>query len=203
MRHLLIATLLLTSMAYATKRHLKPDTRVFIPTREAQVEQNRVIDQYNLRRIENEAELAQAILQGTVVKIIPSSRLMVSDKIPKLRQAALPSTVRFLNQIAQQFYDTFKQPLLVTSAVRPLTVQRRLLRWNKNAAPLVGEIASSHPTGATVDISRRHMTAAQNKFMEQLLLEYAIRNRVIVLEEEHQACFHVFIIPTKEPLNDY
>ena len=104
-----------------------------------------------------------------------------------------------LRELSYQYLMKFGQPLELTSAVRTVQVQRRLLHWNKNAAPIHGETASSHMTGATVDISRRRMTPFQSRWMELLLTEYAVQNRIVFLEEKVQPCFHIFVIP-QEPL---
>lgn len=189
---------MLISPLSATRRHSKPDTRVFIPTAQAQLEQNRVIDQQKLERITDEKRLAELLSEHRLVVIQPTQALSLG-LLPRTRRACLPSTLSFLTMISEVYFNTFQQPLLVTSAVRPLTVQRRLLRWNRNAAPTTGPLASSHPTGATVDISRRQMTASQLRFMESLLLLHASLGRVIVLEEKHQACFHIFVIPKELP----
>jgi hypothetical protein len=57
-----------------------------------------------------------------------------------------------------------------------------------------GETASSHETGATIDIAKRGMTSAQLQWMRAMLSYEVVMNRAIVEEERHQACFHTFIM---------
>lgn len=193
------------SMAYKRPKHHpkhlpRVDTRVFIPTKEAQIQQNLWEEKFGLKPIENDSELLALVRTGALVQIVSSSSIVIDPKLPLKRRYCRPWTLALIQSIAQQYETAFREPLVITSAVRTVKVQRSLLHWNRNAAAIHGEMASSHLTGATVDVARRDMTAEQTRFMEQLLLEYALQNRVIVLEENGQECFHIFVIPTQEPI---
>jgi hypothetical protein len=78
----------------------------------------------------------------------------------------------------------------VDSAVRPATVQKKLRRWNRNAAPWDGERASSHERGTTIDISR-NLTKTEYRWLVFQLLYYRAVGVVMVIEEK--ACFHIFV----------
>jgi hypothetical protein len=97
----------------------------------------------------------------------------------------------FLGKLASEYYAEFHQPLIVDSAVRPVTVQKWLRRHNASAAPIHGETASSHEAGTTMDLSRR-MTRQQTKWMEWRLFYYEQARQVIIVEEERR-CFHIMI----------
>jgi hypothetical protein len=75
--------------------------------------------------------------------------------------------------------------------------QKKLRRYNKNAAPVEGEVASSHLSGATVDLARRYMTPKEVRWMEIQLFLLHIRGRVEVMEEHRQLCFHIMVLRIK------
>ena len=191
MRKSIPVFLILVATAFG-RRH--PDTRVFVPSIEAVVAQTRVIEEFKLRRVKTDAELHVLVQSGELV-LLCAPGLRIDPRLSANRRYVLPQTREVISALAAEFAARFDAPLTVTSAVRPESVQRRLLRWNRNAAPVNGERASSHMTGATVDITRRGMSSSQVKWMEDALLNLAIRNRVIVLEEKRQPCFHIFVIP--------
>jgi hypothetical protein len=208
MRYLLLSIMLLSTFAAgASRRHSKPvkhDSRLFIPTPEAQAAQNEVIDRLGLMRIQNDQQLTSLELSGTLVPLHPEyGTLTVSPRLPARRRACLYTTSMLLLDVSRAYFKAFRTTLTVTSAVRTTRDQKQLLRWNRNAAPASGPMASSHLTGAAVDIARRGMTGVQTRFMEQTLLEEALLGRVIVLEENGQMCFHIFFIPEEPWLITY
>jgi Family of unknown function (DUF5715) len=113
---------------------------------------------------------------------------VISPKLPIERRYALPATIDFVYDLSRKYYGSFKQPLMVDSAVRPATIQRDL--HLRSAAPAYGERASTHERGTTVDISKR-MTRAQHDWMVMRLLYYRAIGRVLVIEE--RGCFHIFV----------
>jgi hypothetical protein len=197
---LLCLTLCLTANASAKShrkhRHHGVDTRVFTPTRESQLAQNVAIEEMGLERIRDDKQL-RALVQQNMLVPVQAAHVAIDKRLPKDRRYARPWVNTFLTEVAEAYYAEFSKSLILTSAVRTERVQRRLLRWNRNAAPVHGEVASSHLTGATIDISRGRMSKAENCFMEALLMDYARRNRVIVLEENGQRCFHIFTMPER------
>lgn len=180
--------LLLVASAFA-RRHPKPDTRLFVPCVEAAEAQTRVSQETGLTRIKNDRELQEMVKSGALV---PLEGVRVDPRLPTNRRYVRPWTRDVISALSAEFSARFSTPLTVTSAVRPESVQRRLRRWNRNAAPAT---VSSHPTGTTVDVTRRGMTQEQVRFVEDALLNLAMLNRVIVLEEKRQPCFHIFVIP--------
>jgi hypothetical protein len=74
-----------------------------------------------------------------------------------------------------------------------MAVQRGLMRWNPNAAPIHGDVASSHLAGTTVDLERRRLTQEQIWWIEGYLL--GMGDSVIVIEELREPCFHIMVLP--------
>jgi hypothetical protein len=106
---------------------------------------------------------------------------------------AKPWTRDFVADLSDAYYQQFRTPLIVTSAVRTVEYQKKLRRRNHNAAPELGETASSHLAGLTVDISKRGMTRAQHKWFENYLANMRDQNFVEAAEERRQACFHIMV----------
>jgi len=71
--------------------------------------------------------------------------------------------------------------------------QQKLRRHNGNAAPEVGEHASSHLAGITVDLAQRGVTRAQHTWIEEYLKNLRDQGLVEAAEERRQACFHVMV----------
>jgi Family of unknown function (DUF5715) len=95
--------------------------------------------------------------------------------------------------LSSAYYERFRTPLTVTSAVRTIEYQKKLRRRNRNAAPEMGETASSHLAGLTIDISKRGMTRTQHKWFEDYLANMRDQNLVEAAEERRQACFHIMV----------
>lgn len=195
---LVLIALGIPAVARTKHRHHRPDTRMFPPTREAQLKQNIIIDAYGLPRIVDDTQLRSLVQQGELVPLLATKTVIIDPRLPKARRYCRPWVNLLLAEMGQEYYGRFGEALVVTSAVRTEKTQRRLMRYNRNAAPAYGEAASSHLTGSTVDISRRHMSPEQTRFVEGLLFLHSAMNHVIVAEENGQMCFHLFIIPRKE-----
>lgn len=146
-----------------------------------------------LERIVDEHRLAELVADGTLVALLPNSAVVIAPSLPPNRRYVLPMARDLVQNLASAYYAEFGLPLQIDSAVRSKDVQRKLRHRNKSAAPVDGEVASSHEAGTTVDFSRR-MTKRQLKWLEWRLLYYYGRNLVLVEEEKH--CVHV--MATKE-----
>jgi hypothetical protein len=189
----LLLSLILSSGFAEAKRHKnsKPYFAALPPSRYSLLLQNRMVDQMGLERIEDEKKLSRRIEDETLVALPISDAVKIAPSLPSNRRYVLPLTRQFILALASDYYAEFHQPLMVDSAVRPATVQKKLHRHNGCAAPANGPTASSHETGATVDFSRR-MSKAQTQWLEQRLLLYSYLGYVIVEEERH--CFHVMVL---------
>lgn len=175
---------------------------MFPPSAESLVTQNMWIDLYGLHRYQDDQDLARAVKVQELVPIIESPALTVSPSLPPNRRYIRPWVQSFLDEVSQAYYEEFGEPLVITSAVRTVKVQRSLLHWNRNAAPAHGDRASSHLAGSTIDIARRNMTPEQNRWMEFVLQGYALNDLILAEEETGQMCFHIFVMPDTQYVHE-
>jgi hypothetical protein len=155
--------------------------------------QNARLDADGLERIEDEADLADRIEHGLLVPIPASDALAVNPELPAMHRYCRPWTADFLADLALAHSVEFHRPIEVSSAVRTIEYQKRLMRTNGNAAPAEGDIASPHLTGATVDIAKAGMSRAEIAWMRQRLLRLEVDGKIDVEEEFHQSCFHIAV----------
>ena len=177
--------------AEAKRKHYSSSNTLLKPSHQSLLLQNQVINQMALQRFQNEKEVKDAVRRGVLVALPINDAVIIAPSLPSNRRYVLPMVNSFLVKLASEYYAEFHQSLMVDSAVRSRDVQRRLRRRNRSAAPVDGECASSHETGATVDLSR-HMTKRQEHWMDWWLTYYMLRNLVIVEKETH--CYHIFVM---------
>src|SRR5208282_266650 len=199
---LVLLSLVPTSGALRQPRHrqrraslihhfFKPKHHVYLafpPTHESLIIQNAEANRLGLERYEDNKALSAAVEREELVPLPLSVSLTVDRRLDPKRRYCRLWVAQFLTDLSESYYETFHQPLLIDSAVRTVKVQRSLLRWNKNAAPAHGEIASVHLAGIAVDIARRPLTGVQIRWLETRLLYYHALGLVIVEEELRQPC---------------
>lgn len=178
------------------KRHPASWAPMFPPTHGSLLAQNAEIDRMGLPRIKNDRELKELVQDGELVPIPVGEHLIVDKHLPENRRYCRPWTALFLTRLSDAFYAQFHEPIMVDSAVRTVEVQKKLRRWNGNAAPAEGETASSHLAGTTIDLARRQMTPAQAQWVELYLLPLHAQGMVEVEEEFRQRCFHIMVAGT-------
>lgn len=157
------------------------------------VRQNEEIDRLGLPRIEDEGQLEELKASEQLVPLAGSKAFIVDPHLDREYRYAKPWTRDFVSDLSDAYYEQFHAPLTVTSAVRTIEYQRKLRRRNRNAAPELGETASSHLAGLTIDISKRGMTRAQHKWFENYLAKMREENLIEAAEERRQACFHIMV----------
>ena len=86
----------------------------------------------------------------------------------------------------------------MNSAVRTIAYQKELRKTNKNAAPTDGDEQTSHTTGATFDIGKLGLKGKHIKWLRQHLLALKKAKKGEVVEEMHQAVFHVMVFKPVE-----
>ena len=122
----------------------------------------------------------EAAEDGRFVRVPSSSDLAVKGaSFPYV----LPATRDWVTAFAEQYHDACKQPLVVTSGVRPTDEQPR------NASPM-----SVHPTGMAIDLRRpsgRCLT-----WLRQQLVAQERAGTVEATEERRPAHFHVAVLPS-------
>lgn len=188
-----------TAVARSTRkpRHLSRSRRVIWNpvlrgSYESMLRQNEEIDRLELPRIADEVELMELEARHELVPIEESEGVHVAIREASHRYCR-PWTETFLQDLGAAYYQEFRQPIQVNSAVRTVEQQHKLRRHNGNAAPETGEIASSHLAGLTVDISKRGLTRKQHKFVEDYLFRLREEGLLEGAEERRQPVFHVMI----------
>jgi len=159
---------------------------------ESMLRQNEEIDRLELPRIADEVELMELEARQELVPIEESQGVHISIPEASHRYCRV-WTENFLQDLGAAYYQEFRQPIQVNSAVRTVEQQHKLRRHNRNAAPETGEIASSHLAGLTVDLNKRGLTRAQHKFVEDYLFSLREAGLIEVAEERRQPVFHVMV----------
>jgi Family of unknown function (DUF5715) len=157
------------------------------------VRQNERSEADSLERIEDDADLADRISRGMLVHVPESAALAVNSNLPEDRRYCRPWTASFLKDLARAHLAQFRSPIMVSSAVRTVEYQRRLMRSNGNAAAAEGDIVSPHLTGATIDIAKSGFSRREITWMRNQLLPIQNAGLIDVEEEFKQACFHITV----------
>jgi Family of unknown function (DUF5715) len=155
--------------------------------------QNEQADEQGMARITDEGMLQRYARTGLLVKVSPSSRTYYLKGVPARYGYLRPWSKRFLEQVGHQYHIKFKDRLRVTSLVRTSRLQLQLAGYNGNAAPAFGRTQSSHLTGATLDISKAKMSAAQKEWMRAKLLSLSGNGYLYGIEERVQPTFHIMV----------
>lgn len=169
-------------------------------THESLERQNEMSEAEGLERIQDEADLADRIAHGLLVPVPVSAALSVNGNLPENHRYCRPWTARFLADLARQHAAQFHRPLEVSSAVRTVEYQKRLMGTNGNAAAAEGDIVSPHLTGATIDIAKNGLGRQEIAWMRSSLLAMEQARMIDVEEEFHQACFHITVYKNYAPM---
>jgi len=160
---------------------------------ESLIRQNEKTNADNLERIEDDADLRARISNGQLVRVPESEGLTVNAQLPEDRRYCRPWTAKFLSDLARAHETQFHRAFEVSSAVRTVEYQKRLMRTNGNAAPAVGDVASPHLTGATIDIAKHGLTRNELYWMRNRLAALQDEGKIDVEEEFRQSCFHITV----------
>lgn len=155
--------------------------------------QNQRLEAEGLERIEDESDLAARIAHHLLVPVPVSDALAINTNLPVNHRYCRPWTARFLSDLAAAHQAKFHRPLQVSSAVRTVAYQKKLMQVNGNAAPAEGDVVSPHLTGATVDIAKDNLSRAEMAWMRRYLLTIEAQGKIDVEEEFQQACFHIAV----------
>ncbi len=177
----------------ASHRHRMRWNPLFRPSHDSLIRQNQEIDRIELPRIQDDAQLEELKSSRALVPIEASESLRIEPSLDPSRRFCRPWTRDFVEDLSEVYYRHFHEQIQVNSAVRTVTVQKKLRRRNRNAAPAEGETASSHLAGVTVDLQRRGMTKEQVRFVERYLFYLNQLGLVEPEEERRHWCFHVMV----------
>jgi len=161
--------------------------------------QNEKAEAEGLERIEDEEDLSDRIARKFLVPVPVSAALSVNEDLPEHHRYCRPWTARFLADLARAHAAVFHGPLEVSSAVRTVEYQKRLMEVNGNAAAAEGDIVSPHLTGATIDIAKKWMSRQEIGWMRYWLLPLQTAGKIDVEEEFQQACFHITVYKSYVP----
>lgn len=166
---------------------------------EVLVHQNIIADVEGLSRIQDDAQLSAMVHSGDLVALPASLGLTIDPRLPLNRRYCRPWTEAFLSNLAHAHQDIFGRPLQITSAVRTVSFQRHLARYNGNAAPTSGDTASPHLTGEAIDLGKKGMSLKEIAWMRAVLGQLQASGKLDVEEEFEQACFHISVYKTYVP----
>ncbi len=161
--------------------------------------QNERTEADGLERIEDEDDLADRIAHKLLVPVPASLALTVNGNLPVNHRYCRPWTARFLSDLAHSHAAEFHRPLEVSSAVRTVDYQKRLMGINGNAAAAEGDVVSPHLTGATIDIAKGPLSREELAWMRTRLLALEEAGTIDVEEEFQQSCFHITVYKSYTP----
>ena len=166
---------------------------------ESLARQNDKTEDDSLERIEDEDDLADRIARKVLVPVPASAALAVNGDLPENHRYCRPWTALFLANLAKIHAALFHKPIEVSSAVRTVDYQKRLIETNGNAAAAEGDVVSPHVTGATVDIAKQGLSRKEMAWMRGWLLPLQKAGKIDVEEEFRQACFHITVYKAYVP----
>lgn len=147
----------------------------------------------NLERILDDEDLADRIARGMLVPVPASAKLAINQNLPVDRRYCRPWTASFLTDLSRAHAAVFHSPLEVTSAVRTVEYQKKLMKTNGNATAAEGDIVSPHVTGSTIDLAKQGMSRQELGWLRNWLLPLQKAGKIDVAEEFQQACIHVTV----------
>ncbi len=176
------------SLAYADEENLRgsPEARAY---------ENAAADFFGLDRIADDTALRAAIRNDGLERLPNNRYVSWHRKLPESYAYSLPHVDTWLLSYGRDFRKRFGKPITVTSAVRPKSYQEELGLRNRNAAPTDGPFASTHSTGATVDIGYKGLKRKEVAWLSKTLSSMESRGEVQATKERYQACFHVMVYP--------
>lgn len=168
---------------------------LLIATASSQAIQNEKANEYDLSRMRNRSMIRRFYRAGLLDLVPTRTRYYYLHDIPRAYHYLRPWTKLFLDRLSREYYARFGQRLRITSMIRTVRMQQRLIRRNPNAARATGPDRSSHLTGATLDISKRFMSYRGQLWMRHVLFRLAESGYLYAIEEFVEPCFHVMVYP--------
>lgn len=156
-------------------------------------QQNEKADRDHLSRMADDAMAARWVRLKLLEPVAAKTSTYYLHQIRQPNRYLRPWTKLFLARLSRQYYARFKTPLRVTSLLRPAEYQRSLQRRNGNAGSYRGPKASTHLTGAALDISKKGMTSRQLSWMRSVLSSLNEKGHIYGIEEFKQPHFHVMV----------
>jgi len=162
-------------------------------SKQALIIENHLANRDNLDRISSDKMLKQLQKNRRLVPLPQTKQIKIDRRLQSKFRWCRPWVPPFLVTFAVEYYKRFHTPLQVNSAIRTLEYQIRLQYTNPNAASPYGPTASTHPTGATIDIAKKKMTPSELTWVRHYLGNKMANYKIHVIEEFHQAVFHIMV----------
>jgi hypothetical protein len=147
-----------------------------------------------LSRLRTRAALDRFVRAGLLVPVPEEARGFRVVGVPRWRRVARPWARLFVQQLGEALHTLFGSRLRVTDLTRTVAVQETLGKWNGNAAPAWGAVASTHLTGAAVDLSKVEHSDIELAWLRLVLARLTARGLVSAIEEFAQPHFHVMVL---------
>lgn len=169
------------------------DRTLLMADESSQVLQNTRADVDDLSRMRDIGMVRRFVHRKYLVPVPASTQGYYLHTVQPTYRYSRPWTKLFLDRLSRQFHAKFNQRLRVTSLVRTTASQMQLARYNANAADASGSLRSSHLTGASLDISKRFMSAVARQWMRDVLYSLREQGYLYAIEEFEQPTFHVMV----------
>ena len=153
-------------------------------------------DKEKLIRIENENQLEEMKKFGLLVELPKNEYLKIDSRLNANYHWCLPVVKDFLTKLLEDFHKSSqksKHKIQINSAVRTVEYQNELRKRNKNAVEAEGPYATSHTTGATIDIAKLNLSTKELKWIKKYLLNLEKNGKIEATEEHYQAVFHIMV----------
>ncbi|MBN7810912.1 hypothetical protein J0A68_08100 [Algoriphagus sp. H41] len=181
---------------------LEPSTEIELPTFSGRLGKDAYDDHLNAAElkgiglIQDEEQLRKLVENSVLVKAEAGAGYQVDSLTYSHPYFSLQSK-KVLDEIGQTFETLNGQGnyFTVTSGTRTMEQQKKLSRRNRNATK--GE--SSHSYGVSFDISYVRFNGEKNydrkaqKDLEAVLNHFQKENKIFVIKERRQACYHVTV----------
>ncbi len=189
----IIIVIAIICIAAGSHRGLRHSIAYYLKgSKKSQRKQNQVAYHEGLTRIKDDKQLKKFTKAKILVPI--SSKVRVDHRLARKFRVVRPEANKLLVDLTKAGKNRFHKNIVkVNSAVRTIAYQKKLRHRNGNAAKISGPLASSHPTGATVDIAKKGLSRPQLQWMRYRLAMLEDRGLIEVTEEHRQPVFHLMV----------
>jgi uncharacterized protein YcbK (DUF882 family) len=153
-----------------------------------------------LKLFETDEDVRIAVESGELVALdkrppLTTGQITYDYTLPEARLLARQITFDFVQRLKEKSLYSENIKLLITSAVRPVSFQRKLIADGAPAAT-----RSSHTYGIAFDIAKKWFEENNPevaRVLHQTLRQYANRGEIHLVREDHIGVWHVAITPSK------
>lgn len=112
-----------------------------------------------------------------------------------------PAAKKILEEVADSYQKKFNRPLIITSLTRSMDYQIKLNEISANSFKVMGKDSRPpHSSGSAFDIARKHLTAEEQNFIIQQLVEMENNGKIDgLITYGTKPVFHVFVYQDGKP----